>query len=189
MYSYPKMKQAHIENAYILIVFCFFVLFCFFTERYLVDQQTPPTSPGSDQTEISMTLYEPRQEKNGICICENKAADQLLRSNSTADQRLCFLTQIVQSLFVLNSKFQASSQFCGCTVRFVSDLVGSPIDRFSRDAAHIYICTEFLFIPPCYNVIFISNVLDLLFSDSFSLLGHRFSALPNDKEKVRKENF
>ena len=34
-------------------------------------------------------LYEPRYEKTGFCICENKDADQL-RSNCTADQRLRF---------------------------------------------------------------------------------------------------
>ena len=33
--------------------------------------------------------YEPRHEKNGFCICENKDADQL-RSNCAADQCLCF---------------------------------------------------------------------------------------------------
>ena len=36
-----------------------------------------------------------------ICIGENK----------DADQRLCFATQIVQFLFYLNPKFQASSFF------------------------------------------------------------------------------
>ena len=34
-------------------------------------------------------LNEPRHEKTGFCICENKAADQLC-GNRTADQRLCF---------------------------------------------------------------------------------------------------
>ena len=33
--------------------------------------------------------FEPRCEKTGFCICENKEEDQL-RSNCTADQRLCF---------------------------------------------------------------------------------------------------
>ena len=48
--------------------------------------------------------------KPDFCICENKDADQLCR-NRTADQRLCFATWIVQSLFFLNPKFQASSVF------------------------------------------------------------------------------
>ena len=37
---------------------------------------------------ISLT-FEPRREKTGFCICENKDADQL-RGNREADQRLCF---------------------------------------------------------------------------------------------------
>ena len=45
--------------------------------------------------------------KQIICICENKGADQLC-GIQTADQRLCF-RYIVQSLYYLNPKFQASS--------------------------------------------------------------------------------
>ena len=48
--------------------------------------------------------------KPTICIGENKAADQL-RGNREADQRLFFATWIVQFLFYLNPKFQASSSF------------------------------------------------------------------------------
>ena len=43
-----------------------------------------------------------------FCICENKDADQL-RGYREADQRLVFAIRIVQSLFYLNLKFQASS--------------------------------------------------------------------------------
>ena len=43
-----------------------------------------------------------------FCICENKDEDQLC-SNCAADQRHCFLIWIVQSLYYLNLKFQASS--------------------------------------------------------------------------------
>ena len=47
--------------------------------------------------------------KPDVYICENKDADQL-RGNREADQRLCFLAiRIVQFLFNLNTKFQASS--------------------------------------------------------------------------------
>ena len=48
---------------------------------------------------------EPRYEKPVFCICENKAADQLCGISA-----FVFATQIVQSLFFLNPKFQASSQ-------------------------------------------------------------------------------
>ena len=43
-----------------------------------------------------------------FCLCENKDADQL-RSNSEADQRLCFRYTDSKFLFFLNQKFQASS--------------------------------------------------------------------------------
>ena len=29
--------------------------------------------------------------------------------------------------------------FCGCTARFISDLVGNPEDRFSHNEAHIFL--------------------------------------------------
>ena len=46
--------------------------------------------------------------KPAFCICGNKDADQL-RGNREADQRLCFHYKVVQSLYYLNPKFQASS--------------------------------------------------------------------------------
>ena len=42
------------------------------------------------------------------CVCENKDAVQL-RGNHEADQRLCLTIWIVQSRYLLNPKFQASS--------------------------------------------------------------------------------
>ena len=45
--------------------------------------------------------------KPAFCISENKGAFQL-RSNCTADQRLCFCHIDVPSLYFLNPKFQAS---------------------------------------------------------------------------------
>ena len=52
-----------------------------------------------------------------------------------------FTTQIVQSLFFLNPKFQVSSHLLWLysLVNFVSDLVGNPEDRFSRDAAQLFL--------------------------------------------------
>ena len=48
--------------------------------------------------------------KLNFCLCENKGADQL-RSNCEAEliSAFVFATWIIQSLFFLNSKFQASS--------------------------------------------------------------------------------
>ena len=78
--------------------------------------------------------------KWAFCICENKDADQL-RGKHESDHSLCFATQILQYLYFLNTKFQASSHFCGCTARFVLDLVGIPEDRFSPNEAHFQIYT------------------------------------------------
>ena len=63
--------------------------------------------------------------KPAFCICENKDADQL-RGNREADQCLCF--RYTDSTIPLLPK----SIFCGCTARFVWDLVGNPEDRFSH---------------------------------------------------------
>ena len=49
---------------------------------------------------------EPRHEKNGFCICENKGADQL-RRNCAADQRLCF--RHIESVISLLPKSESSS--------------------------------------------------------------------------------
>ena len=50
------------------------------------------------------------RRKPAFCICVNKDADQL-RGNCEADQRLCFryTDEVVQFLYFLNPKFQASS--------------------------------------------------------------------------------
>ena len=73
----------------------------------------------------------PVVRKSAFCICENKDADQL-GGNRTAHQRLCF-RYLVQSLYFLNPKFQASD----CPLWFLSGPVGNPEDKFSSDAAHL----------------------------------------------------
>ena len=75
--------------------------------------------------------------KPDFCLCKKKGADELC-SNCTADQRLCFLytdSKISSSSSIQNFKLLAI--FCNCTDRFVSDLVGNPLDHFSHVAAHI----------------------------------------------------
>ena len=56
--------------------------------------------------------------KGDFCICEIKSADQL-GSNHAADQRLCF--RYIDSTFPLLPLLLVT--FCGCTAKFVSDLV------------------------------------------------------------------
>ena len=51
--------------------------------------------------------------KPAFCTCENKGADQLCG----------------------NPNFKPLAIFCGCSVWFVSNLVGNPEDRFSRHLA------------------------------------------------------
>ena len=70
--------------------------------------------------------------KHALYMCENKGADQL-RGSITADQRLCFL-YIDCTIPLTISKFQVSSHLLH--LRFVSDLVGNPEDRFSHVGAH-----------------------------------------------------
>ena len=72
--------------------------------------------------------------KPTICIGENKGADQL-RSNCEADliSAFVFATRIVQFLFYLNPKFQASSSFlCLYSLVFVG-----PVRKLSHEVAHI----------------------------------------------------
>ena len=69
-----------------------------------------------------------------FCICENKGADQLC-GNSAADQCLCFCYK--DSTIPKLHKPEISNIFCGCTARFLSDLVRKPEERFSRDAAQL----------------------------------------------------
>ena len=71
--------------------------------------------------------------------CENKAADQLC-DNRTAYRHLSFRyvkrTFPGESPFLIRN-FRSLAIFFGCTARFVLDLVGNPVDRFSHVAAHI----------------------------------------------------
>ena len=76
--------------------------------------------------------------------CENKGENQL-RSNCSADQRLCF--HYIDSTTPLLSKSEISSLFSSCTAQFVSHLVVNSEDRFSRDGAHfIQSATYFVFV-------------------------------------------
>ena len=68
--------------------------------------------------------------KSYFCICENKDADQLC-SNCAADLRLCF--RYIDSTIPLIPKFRNFKPltiFCGCTARFMLDLVGNPKTGF-----------------------------------------------------------
>ena len=75
--------------------------------------------------------------KPTICIGENKDADQLRSA-------FVFATQIVQFLFYLNMKFQASSQLL-CLYRPVCVGPGrKPHCWFSHEAAHMFLALQSL---------------------------------------------
>ena len=57
--------------------------------------------------------------------------------NCATDQRLCFRYMDCTILLYINRIVKPSAIFCGCTARFVSDLVGNPEDRFSYNEAQI----------------------------------------------------
>ena len=66
---------------------------------------------------VNMSLV---MRKPAICICENNLKTQ------NREAAFVFTTWIVQSLFYLNPKFQASIViFCSCTAWFVSAQVGN----------------------------------------------------------------
>ena len=74
--------------------------------------------------------------KPTICIGENKDADQLCGSREMISA-FVFATRIVQFLFYLNPKFQASSSFL-CLYRSVCVRpVRKPHCQFSHEAAQI----------------------------------------------------
>ena len=73
--------------------------------------------------------------KPTICIGENKGADQL---RSKLIGAFVFATQIVQFLFYLNPKFQASSHLLCLYGSVCVEPVRKPHCWFSHEAAHLY---------------------------------------------------
>ena len=82
--------------------------------------------------------------KPTFCICENKDADQL-RGNREADHAFVFAT-LVQSLYFLNPKFQASSHLLWLCSPVCVRPGRKPEHWFSHDAAH-----NFCFRVPSIN--------------------------------------
>ena len=83
----------------------------------------------------------PREFPKGIntpgrhmCRVMRKHARTMVQIRATG-LRLCFRYTDSATLYFLNPKFQVSSHLLWryVTVRFVSDLVGNPEDRFSRE--------------------------------------------------------
>ena len=73
--------------------------------------------------------------KPAFCICENEGADQVTAQLINAIDSTMPLLPNTSTSYIHEFK-HLLTLFCGCTARFVSDLVGNPEDIFSRDAAH-----------------------------------------------------
>ena len=72
--------------------------------------------------------------KPAFCICENKDADQLRGKLINA---FVFATRIVQSLYFLNPKFQASSHLLRLYSLVCIGPGRKPEDRFSQNEAQM----------------------------------------------------
>ena len=94
--------------------------------------------------------------KPAFCTCENKDTDQL-RGNREADQCLCFRHTDCTIPLPPNSEISSLlAIFCGCTARFLSDLVRKPEDWFSHNEAQLYFCHTQLW-SVCLFVCFIMH--------------------------------
>ena len=102
-------------------------------------------------------MYESRHEKPAFCICENKDADQL-RSKCAADQRLCFATWIVQSLYFIYTKFQASSHLVWlCSLVYVGPGRKPRRPVFSQRGSYTSLWTANTLsetVIPCFSEVF-----------------------------------
>ena len=88
---------------------------------------------------VMQYYYEPRREKTGICICENKDADQL-RGNREADQRLCF--RYIDSTIPLLYKSEVS-------ILYLSSVVVQPglCRTWSENPKTDFLTTRFSMVP------------------------------------------
>ena len=107
--------------------------------------------------------------KPAFCICENKDADQL-RGKVTAKLISAFVlaTQIVQSLFYLNLKSQASSHLLWLYSLVCVGPGRKPEDRFSHNEAQVilHISSQ----KPKLSVIIRSTSLLLMITDTIRFL-------------------
>ena len=77
--------------------------------------------------QMSPYRFEPRHEKTGLLPNMRKQ-----RRRSASQYSVTYYN--FSSFSIRNFKLLVT---CACTARFVSDLIGNPEDRFSRDVAHL----------------------------------------------------
>ena len=84
-------------------------------------------------TNMSLVMRKP-----AFCICEKKKTQISFAVTAKLIRTFVFATWIVQSLFFLNPKFQASSHLLWLySPVCVGPQVGNPEDWFSHNEAHI----------------------------------------------------
>ena len=115
--------------------------------------------------QFRITLYEPRREKTGVLHYAKTKTQISFAVTAKLISAFLFTTRIVQSLYLLNPKFQASMHFCDCTARFVWDLVGNPENRFSCNEAHI----QKNILIHCYLYYFVIYLVAEMFTSDFGL--------------------
>ena len=117
-YTNMPMKYAAIliRAAKMITFRRFYVCLCFFLSfltTYEPLSETPPPPPG-------FFAYAKTKPQISCAVTAQLISDFI------------FAAWIVQSLYFLTFRnFKSLTIFCGCTARFVSDLVGNPEDLFS----------------------------------------------------------
>ena len=90
-------------------------------------------------------ILEPRHKKTGILHIRKQRHSAVTAHLISV---FAFATLKVKSLLPKTRIFQPLAIFCDRTVRFVSDLVGNPEDRFSDDVTNITSCRQIEMVLP-----------------------------------------
>ena len=95
--------------------------------------------------------------KPTICICENKDTHISFAVTAKLINAFVFATQIVQFLFFLNPKFQASSHLLWLYRPLCVRPVRKPHCWFSHEAAHIIMISNYVFFNRFLHLMVVTN--------------------------------
>ena len=94
-----------------------------------VEMQTDSEHLITDQPPCpAQVVYEPRREKTGFFAYAKTKTQISFAVTAKLISAFVFAIPLLSKPLAI---------FCGCAVRFVSDQVGNPEDRFSHNEAHI----------------------------------------------------
>ena len=102
---------------------------------------------------VRVVLFEPRREKNRLfTYAKTKTQISFAVTTKLISAFVFFATQIVQSLYLLNPKFQASRHLLWLYSPVCVGLGQNLVDRFSHNEAHFfYLNTAIPYCCHCYN--------------------------------------